>query len=249
MSLLEQNTMSLLDSIRPNNDLSFELAFTLKNLTIHDGNKKLLDSVNWTVRKGEKWALLGRNGAGKSMLLSVIFADHPQAYANHIVLFDRPRGSGESIWEIREQIGYFSTELFLYSDKNKTCRELAYSNLRSNPYKFNSITKEEKAYYVSLMEYFSLIHYKDLPLQSLPTTIQRLVFLIAVFLKNAPLLILDEPFHGFEISLVEKLKHFLDQYCRYRTFIFVSHQKSEIPSIVSKLLYVQKGKAEIRTFS
>ena len=106
-------------------DFSFDIAFSLHDLTIHDGQKKLIDAVSWTVKKGEKWALLGRNGAGKSMLLSVIFADHPQAYANHIVLFDRPRGSGESIWEIREQIGYFSPELFLYMDKEKTCRQLA----------------------------------------------------------------------------------------------------------------------------
>jgi molybdate transport system ATP-binding protein len=92
-------------------DFSFKTAFTLHDLTIHDGHKKLLDKVNWSVSKGEKWALFGRNGTGKSMLLSVIFADHPQAYANHIILFDRPRGSGESIWEIREQIGYSSISI------------------------------------------------------------------------------------------------------------------------------------------
>jgi molybdate transport system ATP-binding protein len=229
-------------------DFSFETAFSLHDLTIQDGPKKFLDSVNWSVMKDEKWALLGRNGAGKSMLLSVIFADHPQAYANQIVLFDRPRGSGESIWEIREKIAYYSPELFLYSDKNKTCRELAYSMLRSNPYVFEPISKKEQDSYLHLMEYFSIHQFIDSPLHSLPMVVQRMAFLVAVFLKNAPLIILDEPFHGFDIGLVEKFKYFLNQYCKDRTFVVVSHRKIEIPSIVNRRLYLQNGKADIKTF-
>jgi len=53
----------------------------------------------------------GPNGAGKSTLLSLITADNPQAYANEIWLFDRRRGSGESIWDIKKRIGFVSPEL------------------------------------------------------------------------------------------------------------------------------------------
>ena len=56
----------------------------------------------------------GANGAGKSTLLSLINGDNPQAFANHIILFDRKKGSGESIWEIKKKIGFFSPELFQY---------------------------------------------------------------------------------------------------------------------------------------
>lgn len=55
--------------------------------------------------------LTGSNGSGKSLLLSLICADNPQAYANDITLFDRKRGSGESIWEIKDAIGYVSPEM------------------------------------------------------------------------------------------------------------------------------------------
>jgi molybdate transport system ATP-binding protein len=246
-SRLEANSILLpIPQIR---DFHFESAIELHDLTIHDGHKKMLDAINWSVKKGEKWALLGHNGAGKSMLLSVIFADHPQAYANHVVLFDRIRGSGESIWDIRDKIAYFSTEYFLYTNKNKTCSELAYGILRSNPYKFNSITKEEVEFYHHLMNYFSLTNYTESTVHSLPPKLQRLAFLIAVFLKNVPLLILDEPFHGFKLSLIEKLNYFLNQYCKDRTLIFVSHRKSEIPSVINKYITLQKGKAEIGSLS
>ena len=49
-----------------------------------------------------------KNGAGKSTLLSLVCADNPQSYACDITLFDNPRGSGESIWDIKKHIGYVS---------------------------------------------------------------------------------------------------------------------------------------------
>ena len=61
------------------------------------------------------------NGAGKSTLISLITGDNPQAYANKIFLFDKRRGSGESIWDIKKKIGYVSPELHGYFDKNISC--------------------------------------------------------------------------------------------------------------------------------
>jgi molybdate transport system ATP-binding protein len=224
-------------------ECNYNTAFSLNNLTIYDGPKKILDNINWKVQKGEKWALLGKNGAGKSILLSIIFADHPQAYSNQVLLFDKPRGTGESIWEIREKIGYFSSELFLYADKNKTCRELAYSQIKSNPYKFVPITNEDEKEYLNLMCQFSLEKYIDIPIHYISSTMQRLALLLAIFMKNPPLLILDEPFHGFDLTLIAKLKDFLNLYCKDRTFIFVTHQKKEIPAIINKYFHLVNGKA------
>ncbi len=72
------------------------------------GDKVVLDALDWEVKKGERWNLSGPNGAGKSTLLSLITADNPQAYANEIYLFDRRRGSGESIWDIKQKTGFVS---------------------------------------------------------------------------------------------------------------------------------------------
>ena len=67
--------------------------------------------------------LTGSNGSGKSLLLSLICADNPQAYANDLTLFDRKRGSGESIWEIKDAIGYVSPEMQLFSNPTPTHKE------------------------------------------------------------------------------------------------------------------------------
>lgn len=100
---------------------SFENAAVLKNIHIKYGTRTILKDLNWTIKRGEKWALLGVNGSGKSTLLSLICGDNPQAYANDITLFDRKRGTGESIWDIKKRIGYISPEMHLYYLKNVKC--------------------------------------------------------------------------------------------------------------------------------
>ena len=75
--------------------------FELKNVTVQYGDKVILDHLNWVVQPHENWWIKGPNGAGKSTLLSLITGDHPQAFSNHVVIFGRQRGSGETIWDIK----------------------------------------------------------------------------------------------------------------------------------------------------
>ena len=83
----------------------------MNKVRIQYGERIILKDLDWTVLNGEKWALSGQNGAGKSTLLSLVCADIPQSYACDIALFGNPRGSGESIWDIKKHIGYVSPEL------------------------------------------------------------------------------------------------------------------------------------------
>ena len=80
----------------------------LNKVSIRYDDRTILKELDWTVRRGEKWALSGENGAGKSTLLSLVCADNPQSYACDISLFGRKRGTGESIWEIKKHNRYVS---------------------------------------------------------------------------------------------------------------------------------------------
>jgi molybdate transport system ATP-binding protein len=100
-------------------DEPFEYAVQMNKVTVIHGGREILKNIDWTVLKGERWALMGPNGAGKTTLLSLITADNPQGYVNDLTLFDRKRGSGESIWDIKQRIGYVSPELHLYFLRGK----------------------------------------------------------------------------------------------------------------------------------
>jgi len=99
----------------------FDTMVRMEQVRVQYGENVILDDINWTVRTNEKWALLGPNGAGKSTLLSLINGDNPQAYANEIYLFDRKRGTGESIWDIKRKIGFVSPELHQYFPAGNNC--------------------------------------------------------------------------------------------------------------------------------
>lgn len=58
-------------------------------------------------------------------MLSFLTGDHPQAYANELYLFGRRRGTGESIWDIKQRVGVVSPEIHLYFNQMMTGLEAA----------------------------------------------------------------------------------------------------------------------------
>ena len=80
-------------------------------VSVNYRDRPILNSISWEIKLGEFWQLTGPNGSGKSTLLSMIFGDNPKAYGQNITLFGVKKGSGESIWDIKQKIGYFSSEI------------------------------------------------------------------------------------------------------------------------------------------
>ena len=75
------------------------------------GEQVVFDNLDFSVRAGQHTLIEGPNGSGKSSLLEMITGDHPQAYANDLHLFGRRRGSGETVWDIKKNIGLVSSRL------------------------------------------------------------------------------------------------------------------------------------------
>ena len=99
-------------------------AIVVDHITKKYGDFTAVDDISFDVKDGEIFGLLGPNGAGKSTLLSLINGDNPQAYANNIILFDKKRGTGESIWDIKSKIGFVSPELHQYFPTDNSCLQV-----------------------------------------------------------------------------------------------------------------------------
>lgn len=226
----------------------FKIAIKFENATISYDGKKILDQVNWTVEKGEKWALLGPNGSGKTTLLSLINGDNPQAFANKIILFDRRKGSGESIWEIKKRIGFISPELHLYFRQNLTAEAVAATGFSDTVYPKKTLVGEEENALTNLFDYYDLAARRKTGFQQLSAGEQRLVLIIRSLVKNPPLLIWDEPFQGLSEALIRKTQALLTAYASpEKTVILVSHYDQEIPVWINKRLYLEEGRVkEIR---
>lgn len=218
----------------------------MENIQVRYGEKVVLSGIDWTVRAGEKWLLQGHNGSGKSTLLSLITGDHPQAYANNISLFGQPRGSGESIWEIKERVGIISPELHWYFDKTARVWEAIASGFYDSIGLFRQVSYEKQQKIDQLLAFFELTDVKDRLITTLPLGKQRLVLLARTIIKNPPLLILDEPCQGLDHTQTAFFNAVVDELCGFgKTLIYVGHYETQLPNCLEKKMVLEKGKVKI----
>ncbi|MEI6947084.1 ATP-binding cassette domain-containing protein [Paraflavisolibacter sp. H34] len=229
----------------------FDTAVQLVNVSVRYGEKTILHNINWQVDRGDRWLVKGPNGAGKSTLLSLLTGDNPQAYANEIYLFDRRRGSGESIWDIKRRIGYISPELHWYFDKGISSYKAVGSGFFDTMGLFRPLSDSQHREVTAWMAYFGLTGVAQKPLRLLSSGQQRLVLLARALVKNPPLLILDEPCQGLDEGQTGRFTALVDALCRglNKTLIYVSHYEHEIPSCIDKKLELNNGNAVISSRS
>jgi molybdate transport system ATP-binding protein len=216
---------------------AFELA-RLRNATVRYGDTVILRNINWTVRAGESWALLGPNGSGKTTLLSLILGDNPQVYTNDIVVFGRPRGGGESVWEIKKHIGWVSPELHLHFNDSATCFEVVASGFYDTVGLFQPPTARQRTAARRCLARFQLLEFARAPLFSLSAGLQRMVLLARALVKRPRLLILDEPCQGLDSAHRNSFVRAVDALIRARaaTIIYVTHRPDEIPPSIHHVL-------------
>ncbi len=230
-------------------DIHCECIVEMKDVIIKYGERVILDKLNWQVRHGEHWAVSGENGSGKSTLLSLVCADNPQSYACNISLFDRRRGTGESIWEIKKHIGYVSPEMHRAYLKNLPAIDIVASGLHDSIGLYRRPRPEQEGVCHWWMNIFGIDHLSKRDFLSLSSGEQRLVLLARAFVKDPQLLILDEPLHGLDSKNRELVKEIIETFCqrKNKTLIMVTHYEEELPPCITHQLFLKKntGKASL----
>ena len=212
------------------------------HVSIRYGERTILRDLDWTVCQGEHWSLSGQNGSGKSTLLSLVCADNPQSYACDIELFGQPRGSGESIWDIKRHIGYVSPEMHRSYQRNLPALRIVASGLKDSVGLYVRPTEEEKETCRRWMRVFGIGHLADRSFLQMSSGEQRLVLLARAFVKSPSLLILDEPLHGLDSRNRQLVRNVIEECCRQpdKTLIFVTHYQEDLPPCIDHSLYLQR---------
>lgn len=239
---LDESLLQSIPAAYPYED--FEYAIRMIQTNISYSNKRILNDINWEVKNGECWNLRGHNGSGKSTLLSLVNGDNPQAFANEIYLFDKRKGTGESIWDIKQKIGFISPELHHYFDGSSNAFDITASGLFDTIGLFKQLSSRERHMTEQWMKLLEIDHLSNRLFTTLSDGEQRLVLLARALVKNPPLLILDEPCQGLDDDFTGYFVKVIDQVCRTlnKTLIYVSHFDPEIPSIADKRLELVDGK-------
>lgn len=241
---LEELQQRIIDLPYGENSYDSEEVVKLNKVSIRYDDRTILKELDWTVRRGEKWALSGENGAGKSTLLSLVCADNPQSYACDISLFGRKRGTGESIWEIKKHIGYVSPEMHRAYLKNLPAIEIVASGLHDSIGLYKRPQENQMATCEWWMDIFGIAALKDKPFLQLSSGEQRLALLARAFVKDPELLILDEPLHGLDTYNRRRVKAIIEAFCRRsdKTMIMVTHYEAELPGNIDHRLFLRRNR-------
>jgi molybdate transport system ATP-binding protein len=219
--------------------LDFRYAFVLRNVKVFY-QEPLLKGVNWAVKKNEKWALSGANGSGKSSLIAMLLADHPQRFANDIEMFD---SKALNMWEIKKNIGFVSPEFVLYFNATTPVWKALASGLFDTVGLFKKLSFSEEESLNTMMQLFEIEHLRNKPLYALTNAEKRMVFIARAMIKNPALLILDEPCQGLDNAQIHFIKSLIDGIASKNeiTIVFVTHVFAEIPSCINKFARIENG--------
>jgi molybdate transport system ATP-binding protein len=209
----------------------------MRKVTVRYGGVTILQNINWTIRAGESWALLGPNGSGKTTLLSLILGDHPQAYSNDITVLGHRPGAGTSVWDVKQKIGWVSPELHLHFQDSFTCLETVESGFHDTIGLYQNAGRAQRREALRWLKRFALEKSAASSLYELSAGLQRTVLLARALVKRPALLILDEPCQGLDRAHRALFLRTLESLIRAgkETAIYVTHQEQEIPRSIRRV--------------
>ncbi|MFT0716056.1 ATP-binding cassette domain-containing protein [Flagellimonas lutimaris] len=200
---------------------------SFKNVSVSFDGRQVLNQINWTIRKGEFWQIIGPNGSGKSTLLSMITGDSHKGYGQDLTIFGQKKGSGESVWELKQKIGYYTPVITNKFRGYHSLENMIISGLHDSIGLYVQPTDSEKHLAHEWLNLLNLKDRKEDHFRDLTVGEKRLVMVARAMVKHPPLLILDEPTAGLDdasanlfVALVNKIAKESDT-----AIVFVSHRK------------------------
>lgn len=206
---------------------TLESLVKFNNVTISYRDRTIVNNICWEIKPGEFWQLVGPNGSGKSTLLTLISGDNPKAYGQDITLFGVKKGSGESVWDIKKHIGFFSSDMVRGFARLDAIGNMIVSGFFDSIGLYQTPTHEQINLAHQWLRVLNMFDIRKQPFSSLSIGRQRLVLIARAMVKNPPLLILDEPTNALDdldaalfCNLINKISTETNT-----AIIFVSHRK------------------------
>jgi molybdate transport system ATP-binding protein len=217
----------------------------LNDVSVNYEERCILKNIRWKINQGEFWQLIGPNGSGKSTLLSMITGDNPKAYNQHLTLFGKKRGTGETVWEIKAKIGYVNALMTHYFERRDTVENMVIAGLFDSIGLYTKPTESQTQLAHEWLKVIGLFEQRKKAFVDLSAGEQRLIMIARAMIKHPPLLILDEPTTGLDdhdASLFTRLVNKIAKETN-TAIIYVSHrnEKGLLPELVYELLPNEHG--------
>lgn len=201
----------------------------------------VLTNFNWKIPKGSNWRILGENGTGKTTIVSLITADHPQSWRSVLSMNGKLRktGSGITFFDVNNNLGISSPELHALVPGHKTMGQIIKTGLVKDTGNSNFMFSgdnlqfpNEKIDQLIMQKEFGEIlqTWAEVPFMNLSITLQKLTLFLRAIAKDPELIILDEAFSCMDdITLMKQCHKVVDQYFQDSTILAIGHLEWELP--------------------
>ncbi len=210
----------------------------LRGVNVSYGDTRVLRDVYWRFDRGQHCAVAGPNGCGKSTLLSLVTGDNHKAYGQDITLFGRRRGSGESVWEIKQKYGQVDTQLHLNFARGMRVLEVVVSGFFDTIGLYDDWGDRQRDRALQWLDALGMGEYAKESFDALSFGLQRMALLARAMVKSPAILLLDEPtlgLDGFHRRLfLRAVDHVAAQ--SDTQIIFVSHSEGDLPACINQRL-------------
>ena len=208
-------------------EIKDDVLIRLDGVGVKYGEKPILNHIQWTIKKGEFWELRGNNGSGKTTILSMITGDNPKGYGQELFIFGHKKGSGESVWEIKKLIGYFTPSITDKFTGYHSVEHMIISGLTDSIGLYVRPTEIQLRLAKEWLKLINLWDVKDKLFHDLTMGQKRLVMCARAMIKHPPLLILDEPTAGLDDASAMLFVSLVNKFAKESTTttVFVSHRK------------------------
>ena len=211
---------------------SSKILVEMKNVNVGWGDNRVLKNINWKLFEGNHWLIRGPNGSGKTTFLELITGDNQQVYSNEIYMFGKKRGSGESIWDIKKNLGIVSYRMHVeYRMLGGTSlQNVIISGLRDSIGLYGKASDLEISTAKKWLALAKLQERADENFGNLSYGEQRAVLILRAVVKSPKILILDEPCHGLDENYRFKILELLELIAEQKTttLLHVTHDPSEM---------------------
>jgi len=204
----------------------------LHNGSARYGEKIVFSGLNLAVHDGQHTLFTGPNGSGKSTLLHMLAGDNQNCYANDLYLFGIKRGSGESIWDLKKQMGIVSPEIHRNHYIPGSALQVVISGYFDSIGVYQQVSSFQKKEALRWLQMVGLPDHSTISFRKLSYAEQRLCLIARGLIKMPRLLLLDEPTQGLDDNNRENLLDFLEAIGQMNisTILYASHRTDEFRS-------------------
>jgi molybdate transport system ATP-binding protein len=215
------------------------------NVSVQFDGRPILQNISWEINVGDFWQLSGPNGSGKSTLLAMIIGDSAKGYGQNLELFGKRKGSGESVWDIKKMIGYFTPKMSSQFERQDSIEQMIVSGFFDSVGLYIQPSDRQLIIAQQWLKVIGMEKNKNQPFRLLSDGRQRMVLVARAMVKHPPLLILDEPCSGLDDEMAAKFIALIAMIAAETNtaIIYVSHKEEEglMPEKIFQLIPALDG--------